>query len=77
MKYKDAVSYECECGRELVVPFPSMQNVRLDSLRAPSEKEIKEVSDALVQKVIFHQNKECPWMANERAKSKYATKPKI
>ena len=75
-KYKDAVSYQCKCGRELVVPFPSMQNVRLDSMRAPSEREIKQASEALAQEVIYHQNKQCPWMANERAKAQYATKPK-
>lgn len=74
-KYKDAVSYQCKCGRELVVPFPSMQNAPLDSVRAPSEKEIKEASHALSQEIIFHQNQQCPWMRNERTKAIFATKP--
>lgn len=76
MKYKDAISYVCKCGRELVVPFPSMQNVQADSIIAPSEKELKQASHALMQEIIFHQNKRCPWMADERAKAKYAVKPK-
>lgn len=75
MKYKDAVSYECKCGRELVVPFPSMQDAPLDSVRAPSEKEIKEASYALSQEIIFHQNKQCPWMHEQRKKAALATKP--
>ena len=76
MKYKDAVSYQCKCGRELVVPFPSMQNCRIDSMRAPSETELKQASEALAIEVMYHQNKTCPWMANERAKAKYAVRPK-
>ena len=72
MKYKDAVSYQCKCGRELVVPFPSMQGTKT---LAPSEKEIKEASYALSQEIIFHQNKQCPWMHEQRKKTSLATKP--
>jgi hypothetical protein len=52
-----------------------MKNARLESMLAPSERELKQASEALAQEIIYHQNKECPWMANERAKAKYATKP--
>lgn len=76
MKYKDAVSYECKCGREFVVPFPSMQNCSLDSMRAPSEIGLKQASEALAIEVMYHQNKNCPWMNNERVKAEMATAPK-
>ncbi len=72
MKYKDAVSYQCKCGRELVVPFPSMQRTKT---LAPSERELKQASYALSQEIIFHQNKQCPWMDEQRKKATLATKP--
>ncbi len=75
MKYKDAVSYQCKCGRELVVPFPSMKNCREDSMIAPSERELREASYALTQEIIYHQNKTCPWMYDQRQKAMLSTKP--
>lgn len=64
VKYKDAASYQCPCGREIAVPYPSMtRNI------APSDVEMKQVSQALLIEVTYHQNKECPWMHNERVKA--------
>lgn len=72
MKYKDAVSYECKCGRELVVSFPSMQK---SPSMAPSIEELKTADYCLTQEIIYHQNKQCPVMHQERKKAMLATAP--
>lgn len=66
MKYKDAVSHTCKCGRELIVPFPSLQKREMTT---PSDREVRDASYALTQEVIYHQNKACPWMYHERNKA--------
>jgi len=73
MKYKDAVSYDCKCGRELAVPFPSMQT---SPNIAPSNNDLKIAQERLTQEIIYHQNNNCSYMHNERVMAKYATKPK-
>lgn len=66
-QYKDAINYLCKCGREIVVPYSSMQR---SPTIAPSPEELKQASYALTQEIIFHQNKQCPVMFMEREKQR-------
>lgn len=65
------MSWTCKCGRELVVPYPSMQK---RVMTAPSREEVSQVNHALTQEIIFHQNRECPWMYMQRKEAELSTK---
>lgn len=67
MKYKDALSYECKCGRELVVPIESLQE---KSSIAPNMQQMKNLQYRLTQEIIYHQNRNCPVMFIEREKAR-------
>ena len=69
---KDYGEAKCQCGRVFTVPYHSLQK---SPAIAPTERELKQMSYALTQELIYHQNHTCPWMHNERIKAKYATKP--
>lgn len=42
---------------------------------APSRGDIVRGNEAVLSALMYHQNKECAWMANERTKSLMKTKP--
>tara|TARA_R110000868_G_scaffold114344_3_gene306439 strand:- start:5229 stop:5456 length:228 start_codon:yes stop_codon:yes gene_type:complete len=72
MKYKDAVSYMCKCGRELSVPITSMQE---KMMTAPSHEEMTKVQYMLTQEIIYHQNNNCGYMDSERKKAMLSVEP--
>ena len=70
---EDYISVKCQCGRIFSEPYWALQE---NPPRAPTIEGMKGTRYNLEQELMYHQNKDCPYMISERKKIELSTKPK-